>query len=399
MRKRALFSIARAWFGIAVVMACTCGPLFSYSDQITTERILGENKSFIDFIDVSVTNFGEESIAQFKDIYQMHFNAEVAYLQSDYKGAFKRVYSCQGKEAEMIAEIVKKYYLENSKDILDRLAPEIIKSKNQRARLYLTLAYRDRAIGFNHFVVGGASNPKLHSYKIFKYIESIKMTRRAKRYGFLALYESQTNEMKTRIFNHLFEMEREQGNPFYGRFLSKSGDSFLVELNRSFDDAEESAAADAAKDADSKSGQPGEPAYIEDQAEKKVAKRVRFRNEKTAANYILNAEFEKAEDIIRGYIDDFNFKIIKASLEVLSTNPGGGTDAIDYKALLPDHSDNYARRIKPSALDSFAGQVRVEDYVEVKTPPEDGGEKESPLPNKGVDDTLVTPDDKPGVGK
>ncbi|HSV95403.1 MAG TPA: hypothetical protein VLM75_00565 [Spirochaetota bacterium] len=355
-----LISLA-VWF-LSLMSAVTAS---AYSDQTTTERILNENKSFIDFMDVCVTNFGEERKDLFKEVYRSHFNAEVAFLQSDYRGAFKRLYESQGKHVGLFAEMVRDWYLEGSKDILDSIAPEIIRSKNSRAKLYLTLGYRDRAVGFNHYTIGTASNPKLHSYKIYKYVESIKMARRAKRYAFLALYESRTGEMKRKIFNHLFEMEREAGSPFYNRFLAKNGDSFLNELNREYYDyAPEEATSEKPAD-----GVPvTQPGREFGSFEKRTERRVRFRGEKTVAHHLLAEEFEKAEDTIREYVDDFNFKIIKATIEMLAAErgePGGG---VEYKKFLLHHTDNYARFSKESALSTFSGTVKVEDLVEKEKP-------------------------------
>jgi len=312
-------------------------------------------------MDACVTNFGEGKTAEYKDIYQMYFNAEVAYLQSDYKASYKRIYTMQGKFAELIADILKNSYLESSKDILDQLAPEIIKSKNPRAKLYLTLAYRDRAVAYNYYTIGNASNPKLHSYKIFRYVESIKMARRAKRYGFYALYESQPAELKMKIFNHLFEMEREEGKRFYNRFLDKNGDSFLEELNRDVADLEKSGDEVAGTEAGKKEGTPDKEAGT---FEKRLEKRVRLRNEKTVARNLLNAEYDKAEDIIRTYVEDYNIKLIKATFEVLAAKPKeAGTD-INYQGFLQHHLHDNARLTKESVLQSFAGTVKVEDYVE-----------------------------------
>lgn len=348
-------------------------PAAAYSDQTTTERVLNENKGFIDFMDVCVTNFGDEQRERFREIYRHHFNAEVSFLQSDYKAAFKRLYLSEGVNAGLFADMARDIYLEGAKDILDSIAPEIIRSKNSRAKLYLTLGYRDRAVGFNYYTIGMASNPKLYSYKIYKYIDTVKMSRRAKRYAFLALYESRSDEMKTKIFNHLFEMEREAGNPFYSRFLAKNGDAFLNELNRDYyESTPTDASAEKTKgEADAEAGS----------FEKKTERRVRFRAEKTVAQYILNREFEKAEDTIREYVDDFNFKIIKAMLEMLSAEGSGSPGGVDYRGFLPHHTDNYVRYSKESALASFSGSIKVEDYVEKSGP----GEKAKPGDGKAAE--------------
>ncbi len=349
---------------IIVFMLAFTPSAFSSADQLTVERILAENKSYIEFMDACITNFGEAKVSQYKEIYQMYFNAEVAFLQSDYKGSFKRIYSLQGKFAELISDVLKNSYLESSKDILDQLAPEIIKSKNTRAKLYLTLGYRDRAVAYNYFTIGTASNPKLFSYKIFRFIESIKMARRAKRYGFYALYESQTDEMKMKIFNHLFEMEREAGNRFYNRFLNKNGDAFLAELNKNIEDLEKEEKTETGAPETKKEGAPDREAGT---FEKKLERRVRLRNEKTVAQYLINAEYEKAEDIIRNYIEDSNFKLIKACFEVLAAKPREAGSGVSYQDFLLHHTDDYARLSKASVLQSFAGTVKVEDFVEKDT--------------------------------
>ncbi len=209
-------------------------PVFSWSDQTTTERILRENKYFISFIDLCISNFVRDKENDFFKIYEKHFNADVAYLQSDYKRAFKRIYSSQKLMVKLYEEVLANFYLEDSKKILDDFAPGIIRSKNARARLYLTLGYRDRTISWNFYMVGNASNPKLYSYKLYKYEEGIKMARRAKRYGFLALFESQAPKMKMKIFNRLLKSEKEKGNKFFNRFLDKNEKDYIDEMNKTY---------------------------------------------------------------------------------------------------------------------------------------------------------------------
>ena len=185
---------------------------FAFSDQTTTERIIKENKEFVEFINICLSNFARTKSEDFLKAYEKHFNKKTTFLQSDYRRAYKRVYSSQEDLIGLYEFTIRDLYLANSKDFLDRLAPSIIRSKNARARLYLTLGYRDRTISWTHYTIGEASNPRLFSYKIFKYEEGIKMARRAKRYGFLALFESQKDEVKRRIYMHLLKKEKEKGN-------------------------------------------------------------------------------------------------------------------------------------------------------------------------------------------
>ena len=329
------------------------GNLYSFSDQTTTERVLRENKKFVNFIDMCVTNFSQDKEKLFLAAYNLHFNGEIAFLQSDYKRSYKKVYSSQGELLKLYEYMLKNIYLEDSKNILDSLAPRVIRSKNSRARLYLTLGYRDRTVSSTHFIVGEATNLKLYSYKLYKYEEGIKMARRAKRYGFLALYESLGKDVRKRIYNDLCKKEAETGKLFFRRFIDKSEKQVIEELAVDFD-------SQSAPQTFKKDGVVQTTVF-----EKKVEKRVRFRNEKRLANFLLNGDFDQSEDILRKYIDDFNFKIINSTLDVLNSDAKkSGSKEADFLSFKLHLLDNYKRLSKSSILDSFHNQVKVEDGSE-----------------------------------
>jgi len=334
-----------------VLMLCAAVPVFSYSDQLTTERILRENKSFLEFMNVCISNYAEDTRDEFRDIYQIHFNADIAYLQSDYRRAYKNVYKSQKKQADLYVKIAENHYLENSKDILDRLAPDIIKSKNSSARLYLTLAYRDRTVAKNYITVGKASHPKLHSYRIYKYLDAVKMSRRAKRYGFLALFESQTIAKKKQIYSHLFEIERERGSDFFLRFLSKDEDGYIEEMNKDYYDYKPETPVEGQDNEDTET-------YV-----RTLQKRVRFKNEKRVAEYLLYGEFDKAERIIRKYVDQFNYMKIMATIENLAAANQGTLAGFDADTLKRTHADNYGKIYGKSMLDTFYSDVKVVDDI------------------------------------
>lgn len=324
----------------------------SFADQLTADRAIQENKEFIEFMDVPISNFGAKYKETFKDIYQIHFNAEVAYLQSDYNRAFRNVYESQKKQADCYSQVVRDY-LEETKKFLDSISPEVIKSKNKKARLYLNLAYRDREVARTHHTVADASNPKLCSNKIYKYIEAIKILRRARRYGLLAMFESQTDETKKKIYNHLFEIEREKGNLFYVRFISKTEQEIIDEMRKEYYDVQVTAVnAPASKQ--------------EETYDKRIKKRVRFRDERRAAEYLLTAEFEKADPIIRDYINDFNFTLIVAAIEFLFVNKSPIISNYTVEQLKRFHDDNYSRYYSPSTLNAFASDIKVVDAIEKK---------------------------------
>jgi hypothetical protein len=342
----------------------------------------------VEFINPCVTNFAEDKKEDYLNAYGKHFNADVAYLQSDYRRAYKRVYSSQGDMEKLYRDLVKNYYLEDSKTILDRLAPEIIRSKNKRARLYLTLGYRDRTVSWVHYTVADASNPKFYSYKLYKYVDAIKMARRSKRYAFLALFEGQNTETKRKIYNQLCKSEIQSGSKYMVRFIDLKDQDYINEMGKTYDEYEK---AEKARNQEQPKKEADKPAVDTDGSaayEPKVVKRVRFRNESRAARYLINGDFDMAEDLMREHIDDFNFKLITATFDVLSagvkestSTDKSGTEKssaakIDYEKYKIHLLDNYARISisKKSMLDTFVDLVKVEDDISVKNEEEQGTE-------------------------
>jgi len=389
---------AQVKFLFLLAIAAITVPLLGYTDQTTTERVVKENKEFIEFLDICLSNFGSENDDQknrFFNVYQDQFNAEVSFLQSDYKRSFKSIYSSQGKNVDLYNDVLNIYYLDESKKILDKLAPSIIKSKNSSARLYLTLGYRDRALARNIQKIGNASRPHLRSYKIYSYQEAIKLARRSKRYALLALFESQDREVKKEIYNHVFEGERQANNPFFNRFLSKDDQQYVAEMNREYENYEQeyqpkleserkeyedsgripdrtgtAATSDTANMINPVDGSRGEAvtgtkekAMTEYLYEQKTQRRLRFKDEQRTAEYVRLGDFDLGNQIIVRYIDDFNFKMISATIEVLKARQENQT-GIDYSTLMLQHLDANDRYSKPSLVESFMQRVRVIDDVE-----------------------------------
>jgi len=347
---------------------------FAAVDQTFVERILKENREFVDFIDLSVTNFAPNKKNELFTIYQKHFNAEVAFLQGDYQRAFDNVYDSQKDMVGLYEYLLTEFYLEDSKNILDGFAPDIIRSKNTSAKQYLTLGYRDRTLSRTYYISGEASHPKLYSYKIFKYLEAINMARRAKRYAFISLYTGQNSKTKLKIYNQMFKSENDKGGLFFKRFVDKNEKDYILEMNKSYEDYEKELAQSEAK-TENKAAEGTKNTETEDVKntavfEKKMERSVRFRKEQRVAQYLLNEEFDKAETIIRPYVDDYNFKLILATFNALGSGETHATEGEttataqkDYKKFIQHHNDNYNILNGKSVLDSVVGDVKVIDAV------------------------------------
>lgn len=353
-------------------------------DQTYVERILKENNGFIDFIDTCVTNFAPDKKDVLFGIYEKHFNAEIMFLQGEYKKAFNLVYESQKDMAGLYEYILNELYLEDSKKILGSFAPLIIRSKNTLARQYLTLGYRDRTLAVTDYKVGEASHPELYSYKIFKYRDAINYARRSKRYALLSLYTSQDIDTKRKIYNLMLKRENEKKNPFFSRFVAKFkvgtdqndpdkkeviiDDEYIVEKDKPWEKYMEENGS--ATDSKTTGNNTDNKTDVKESFEGKVARQVRFRKEQQVARYLQNGEFDKAEPVIREYVDEYNFKLILSTLEYLSSaDPHGGEGAtdrkIDYSTMINQHRDNYhILKDEKSVLQISAGKVRVLDDMD-----------------------------------
>jgi len=366
--------ISKYLSSIAVILIFGVTSSFAAVDQTFVERILKENREFVDFIDVCVTNFTPDKKNDLFTIYQKHFNAEVAFLQGDYKRAFDNVYDSQKDMVALYEFMLTEYYLEDSKNILDGFAPDIIRTKNTAAKQYLTLGYRDRTLARTFYISGEASHPKLYSYKIYKYLEAINMARRGKRYAFISLYTGQDGKVKLKIYNQMFKSENEKGGLFFKRFVDKNEKDYIIEMNKTYEEYEkeldQKPATEEVKTAEGVKNTQTADALNTANFEKKMERSVRFRKEQRVAQYIMNEEFDKAETIIRSYVDDYNFKLILATFNALDsaeTHPAEGETTTaakkDYKKFIQHHNDNYIIMNGKSVLDSVVGDVKVIDAV------------------------------------
>lgn len=181
-------------FLLVLIVPCTVASLYSAApDQGFVEKILRENRYFIEYANVSVSNFGSpENEKSLKDANQHNFNANLYYLESNYVDAFKEIRLSQEILLDLFYDVLQKRYLEDSRSLLDLNAPIIIQSKDRKSAHFLQLGYRDVEVARQFRDMGFNYNRFLFSNKIRYYIDGIKRARRAKRFAFLSLIESKT---------------------------------------------------------------------------------------------------------------------------------------------------------------------------------------------------------------
>lgn len=162
-------------------------------DRAFCEKILGENKRFLDFLNSGVSNFADaEDLKTFQSAALEHYKAHKEYLSGHYNQTHAHIRESQKILKDLYVQVITKYYLKDARELLERNSAMIIETKDVRAAHFMRLGYRDLKVseifknkGFNH-------NRYLYSTKIWFYIDAIKYARQAKRYAFLAIIESQT---------------------------------------------------------------------------------------------------------------------------------------------------------------------------------------------------------------
>jgi hypothetical protein len=170
----------------------------------------------------------------------------------------------------------------------------------------------------------------------------------------------------------MFKSENESGGLFFKRFVDKNEKDYILEMNKTYEQHEkelEQKSASLEGDGKSDDGKTAE-SVITAAFEKKMERSVRFRREQRVAQYIINEEFDKAEPIIRSYVEDYNFKLILATLNTLGSGETHSAEGEappsskkDYTKFIQHHNDNYNIMVGKSVLDSVTGDVKVIDSV------------------------------------
>lgn len=182
------------------------------------QRLLKENRSFIEFINVPVSNFGgEENQKLFQKAFYHHFKAQKSFLASDYKDSFVEIRRSQKLQMILYEKILLYVYHLDARRILELSAPKVFITQDARARSFIRLGFRDLKVSEEQHTLGKNINYFLFSSKIKYYMEGIKFARQAKKLAFLALIEINTpveekdHLKKQTLDDYLFPEKKKEG--------------------------------------------------------------------------------------------------------------------------------------------------------------------------------------------
>lgn len=157
------------------------------------QRKLIENKYFFRFINISVSNFGDdEDKAMLLKAARLNYSAHKNHLKGEYDAAFVDIRSAHLALKKLYDRILWTRYLVDTRKILDASSPIVVGSRDKRAEKLLRLGYRDLVESARILRTARNINRFLYSTKVRQYIDAIKLARQGKRYAMLALIECRT---------------------------------------------------------------------------------------------------------------------------------------------------------------------------------------------------------------
>lgn len=175
----------------------------SAGKQRNAEKGLKDNRYFFYFINTSITNLGdEEEKTKFKEAIQRDIIAQNLYMKFLFGESFEEIRKAQriliglyrinlGRDIDM------------SKQLLNSLAPSVVKTNDYLARHYLHLGYRDAADAQIDMIMADNFQEFLYSMRLYRYAKAIKKVKHGKRYALFSLLQSQTEKNKKKTFSLL----------------------------------------------------------------------------------------------------------------------------------------------------------------------------------------------------
>lgn len=179
-------------------------------DQTNLGILITENKDNLQFIGVVVSNLvpavegaepGSKEVPKIEDPYykrlrlvnQLDFNGNMWFLQNNYSLAFRQLRLGQG-EMKDLYQLATEKYIEDTRALLESVAPNILRNEDAIAKHLLKLGFRDLRNAEDNYSIAFNSSPYQYRYKLLLYNEGLKTLRRARRFAVLSLIANKTHD-------------------------------------------------------------------------------------------------------------------------------------------------------------------------------------------------------------
>ena len=181
----------------------------SSGKQRNAEKGLKDNRYFFYFINTSITNLGaEDEKKMFKEAIQRDIIAQQLYMKFLFGESFDEILKAQKILIDLYRRILGRD-IDMAIQLLNSLAPAVIKTKDFMSRHYLKLGYRDAADARIDMVMADNFRETLYSMRLYRYAKAIKKVKHGKRYAFFSLLEAKTiHEKKKDIGRMNFDEQK-----------------------------------------------------------------------------------------------------------------------------------------------------------------------------------------------
>lgn len=158
-------------------------------DQRKAEKGLKDNRFFFYFINSSISNFGtDEEKKLFKEAIERDMLSQFLYMSFDFKESFTEIRKVQSILIDLYRKVLRKD-LDATIVLLNEIAPSVFLNENIKAKEYLRLGYRDKAVSEQFLLMADNYEPNHYSQRLYQYVRAIKLAKHGKRYAFLAMLE------------------------------------------------------------------------------------------------------------------------------------------------------------------------------------------------------------------
>ncbi|MCP4131520.1 MAG: hypothetical protein GY754_11125 [bacterium] len=221
MRKRELHKLAVIAAIIPVIFVCSLhgqGTKSSLSagEQRKAEKGLKDNRYFFYFINSTVSNLdkknpGSEKLEKlYKKAIQRDIIAQFLYMKFLFHYSYVEIRRSQKLLIDLYRMALEQD-IATTKKLLNRFAPDVVRSNGHKARRYLRLGYRDATVAKTDMIMADNYQEKLYSLRLYKYVRAIKKAKHGKRYAFLAILQAnKAHSVDINLRNEVKRLKKEK---------------------------------------------------------------------------------------------------------------------------------------------------------------------------------------------
>jgi len=174
----------------------------SSGNQRRSEKGLKDSKYFFFFINPSVSNNRvEEEVTIFTEALRRDLIARIFYMKFAFDISFEEIKKSQTLLIELYRKVLIRE-INDSRNVLNEAAAEVLQSEDYMSKKYLALGYRSSKFAEKVMLMADNLPEKNFSVRLYEYVRAMKNVKMAKRYAVAALVEKRIPPDKKQRINY-----------------------------------------------------------------------------------------------------------------------------------------------------------------------------------------------------